>query len=209
VCATADGIGFGGEYFFAMDWRSEMSASNLVPDRLNASQDFLPGTAASAGDAEHKNMNLMKQFYDIGYFFRTLGAQLRFGRISRAPLRLLRLELRGDAAECDWVARPADPWDADLPRPVGDRHASAQALEDAIVVRDLLFGALQGVNTAVFRVYRESPGTEPELVIAGTVTREQSAVRSIRSLAMRAKLLGLQFLLEEGILEPCGPRNAS
>jgi hypothetical protein len=201
VRATADGIGFGGEYIFGMDWRSEMSASNLVPHRFNASQDFLPGTVASAGDAEHKTMNLMKQFYDISYFFRTLGAQLRFGRLSRAPLRLLRLELRESAAECDWVARPADPWDADLPRPVGDRHASAQALEDAIVVRDLLFGALQGVNAAVFRVYRESPGTDPELIIAGTVAREQSAARSIRSLAMRAKLLGLQFGLKDGILE--------
>ncbi len=68
-------------------------------------------------------------------------------------------------------------------------------------VRDLFFGALPGVNTAVFRVYREAAGTEFELIIAGTVTREQSVARSIRSLAMRAKLCGLRFWLEDGILE--------
>lgn len=178
-----------------------MSASNSAPHRFSASQDFLPGTVASFGEAEHRTMNLMKQLYDIGYFCRTLGVQLRFGHLSRAPLRLLRLELRGNAAECDWVARPADPWDGDLPRPVGDRHASVQALEDAMDVRDLFFGALPGVNTAVFRVYREAAGTEFELIIAGTVTREQSVARSIRSLAMRAKLCGLRFWLEDGILE--------
>jgi hypothetical protein len=178
-----------------------MSARNSGPHRFSASQDFLPGTQESAGETKRKTMNLAKQLYDIGYFFRALRARLRFGRFSRVPLRLLRLELRGNSAECDWMARPADPWDADLPRPVGERHASLQALEDAILVRDLLFGALPGANAAAFRVYRESTGTEPELIIAGTVTREKSAARSSRSLAMRAKLLGLQFLLEDGILE--------
>ncbi len=151
----------------------------------------------------------MKRLCDVGYLFRGWGVQLRFGHLSRAPLRLLRLELRGNAAECDWVARTADPWDADLPRPLGDRHASLQALEDAIDVRDLLFSVLQGVDTATFRVYRESAGIERELIIAGTVTRQHSAARSIRSLAMRAKLLGLQFWLEDGILEALsGLKNA-
>ena len=178
-----------------------MSASNSAPHRFNGAQDFLSGSPAPAGEAEHKNVNSMKQIFDIGQFFRGLGVQLRFGHLSRAPLRLLRLELRGNAAECEWMARPADPWDADFPRPVGDRHATLQALEDAIDMRALLFGALPGVDTAAFRVYRESCGTEPELIITGTVTREQSVGRSVRSLAMRAKLLGLQFWLEDGILE--------
>ena len=178
-----------------------MSASNSVTHRFTGSQGFVPGKAESAGEAEHISMSLMMQLYGFSFFVRTLGVRLRYGHLSRAPLRLLRLELRGNAAKCDWVARPADPWDADLPRPVGDRHASAQALEDAIALRGLLFGALPGVTTAVFRVYRGSCSTGPELIIEGTVAREQSAARSVRSLAMRAKLCGLRFWLEDGILE--------
>jgi hypothetical protein len=201
VCAAAGGVGFGVEFNFDKDWRLEMSASNSVTHRLGASRDVLPAKAVSAAEAERTSMSLTMQIYGIGYFIRTLGIQLRFGQLSRAPLKMLRLELRGDAAECDWVARPADPWDADLPRPVGGRHASEQALEDAIAVRDLIFGALPGVNSGALRVYRESADTGPQLIIAGTVAREQSAARSVRSLAMRAKLCGLRFWLEDGILE--------
>jgi hypothetical protein len=178
-----------------------MSATNSVTHRFGASQDVLQAKPAAAAEAPRTIMSLTMHLYGIGYFTRTLGVQLRFGRLSRAPLKLLRLELRGDAVECDWMARPADLWDADLPRSVGDRHASEQALEDAIAVRRLIFCALPGVDSAALRVYRESAISGLELIIEGTVAREHSAARSIRSLAMRAKLCGLRFWLEDGILE--------
>jgi hypothetical protein len=178
-----------------------MSASNSDTHRFGVSRDFLRSKTASAAEATQATMSLTMQLYGLGFLIRTWGVQLRFGHLSRAPLKLLRLELRGDAAECEWVARPADIWDADLPLPTGDRHASEQALQDAIALRGLLFGALPGVKTAEFRVYRESAGTGRELIIEGTVAREQSAAPSIRSLAMRAKLCGLRFWLEDGILE--------
>ena len=186
-----------------------MSASNSIRNRLNAAKDFLAYAAATSVVAEHKIVNLMRRLCDVAYFYRALAVQFRFGHISRAPLRLLRLELRGNVAECDWVARLADPWDADIPRPVSDRHASLQALEDAIDVRNLFFSVLQGVNTAEFRVYREYPGAERELIIAGTVSREQPAARSVRSLAMRAKLIGLQFWIKDGILEAFQPEECA
>jgi len=66
-----------------------------------------------------------------------------------APLRLLRLELYGETVECDWVARPADPWDMDLAPSVSERHASAQALDDAIAIRELLFRLLPDVWTCL------------------------------------------------------------
>ena len=145
-------------------------------------------------------MQVMKRILAIGYFIRSFRVQMRFGELSRAPLKLLRFQVQDDVADCDWLARSADPWDADFPSEVGERHVSEQALQDAIVIRELLFCTLPGVNTAVLRIFRHSSSGDPELIIAGVVARENQAMRYLFSLAMRAKLLGLQFLLENGIL---------
>jgi len=146
-------------------------------------------------------MGMVGQLSQIGYFIRAQRIQMRFGELSRAPLRLLRLELPGNSAECDLMCRRADEWDRDIPGRVSDLNVSTQALQDAIAVRDLLFFALPGVDTASLRVFRESPSGEHQLVIAGTVAREQQTSRYVASVAMRAKLLGLQFWLEDGVLE--------
>jgi hypothetical protein len=146
-------------------------------------------------------MKLAKQVFDIGYFFRAVQVQMRFGDLSRAPLRLLRLELKGDVVECEWIARAADEWDGFIPGHVSEENVSEQALMDAIAVRDLLFLSLPGADTALFRVFRESAAGELELIITGTVAREQSSAQNVSSLAMQAKLLGLQFWLQDGILE--------
>jgi len=146
-------------------------------------------------------MKLAKQIFDIGYFFRAVQVQMRFGELSRAPLRLLRLELKGKSVECEWTARAADEWDEVIPAHVSEGNVSAQALKDAIDVRDMLFGSLPGVDTALLRVFRESVQGSRELIIMGMVTRDESPAGYVVSLAMRAKLLGLQFTLDDGILE--------
>jgi len=142
----------------------------------------------------------MKQLWEAADFVRSLHRRMRFGELTRAPLKLLRLELRGDEAECEWMARPADPWDADLPPSVGEHHASLQALEDSLAVRNLLFYAMPALSSAVFRVYRQAEGERAELIITGTVTREDQAAANVCSLAMRAKLCGLRFWLADGVL---------
>jgi hypothetical protein len=75
-----------------------------------------------------------------------------------------------------------------------------QALEDALVVRDLLFAAVPSVASAVFRVYRQVEAEHAELIITGTVTREDQAAPNVCSLAMRAQLCGLRFWLTDGVL---------
>ena len=102
----------------------------------------------------------MLLLWRIADFGRAMHRQMRFGELSRAPLRLLRVEWKGDVAECDWLARPADEWDRDLPRDKSERNFSGQALQDAIAVRELLFDALPGVDAASLRVFRE-PGHSP------------------------------------------------
>ena len=143
---------------------------------------------------------MIRQFCDIRDTVFRLQVQLRFGRLSRAPLRILRLEWRGDHASCDWVARAQDAWDDDLPQHMGKSNASVQALEDAIQIRDLLFSTLRDISSATLRVYREGTDGSLELIITGTVTRSERFLYRVHSLAMRAKLYGFQFLLNEGDL---------
>lgn len=145
----------------------------------------------------------MKPIWAISDFMRATTRQLRFGELSRAPLEVMRLEWRVDSLECDWMVRPADAWDASIRRPERDRNVAQQALRDAMTLRDLIFSELREVNSASLRAFQRSAADEsPELVIAGTVRRDPAPATGIRSLAMRVKLCGLQFRLDDGRLEP-------
>jgi hypothetical protein len=192
------------EVILAMKTAIKTGADSGVHDSAGVSSI---SRSAIESRKDDRNGTMMKHLCQIGNFVRRLRVQARFGELSRAPLRLLRLQVCGDTAECDWIARPADPWDAALPQSVGDRNASAQALKDAITVRDLLFSVLPELNVAALRVYRQSAGGDMELIIAGSVNRKERAPAVVRSLAMRAKLFGLQFWLDEGILETLQPEE--
>jgi hypothetical protein len=138
----------------------------------------------------------MKQLWEAADFVRSLHRRLRFRKLSRAPLKLLRLELRGDHAECEWLASLAE------------RDTSSQILEDSLAVRKLLFAAMPSLSSAVFRVYRQAEPEHAELIITGTVTRDKQATDDVCSPAMRARLCGLHFWLEADVLgglktQPC------
>lgn len=149
------------------------------------------------------------RLWEAADFLRVLRRRMRFGELSRAPLQLQRFEWRGEAAECDWVARPPDVWDDNVQARVRNRNEATQALADAIAVREVLFKALPGVESAVLRVFRQ-PGREPpELIILGTVSRETPYMPRVESLAMRAKLYGFCFCLEEGLMRPLAVEEQS
>lgn len=143
---------------------------------------------------------LAKRICSVGLFARELRVQLRFGELTRAPLRLIRFEMNANEAECDWIARSPDPWDADLRPEIGRRHASLQALQDAVDVRQLLFAVLPDIHAARLRIYRESAHRGREMIITGHVHRNTPSFRTVRSIAMRAKLLGFRFSLENETL---------
>jgi hypothetical protein len=140
----------------------------------------------------------MKQLWEAADFLRNLHRRLRFRGLSRAPLKLLRLELRDDRAECEWLARPYTSSD--------ERHASLQVLEDSLAVRKLLFAAMPSLSSAVFRVYRRVEREHTELIITGTVTRNEQVADDVCSPAMRAKLCGLRFWLQDGVLGGLQPQ---
>lgn len=145
---------------------------------------------------------LTKRICGVSHLLSDIRTLLRFGTLSRAPLRLLRLLIHENSVECEWIARYQDPWDADLSRDIGRRHSSLQALKDAIDVRSLLFISFPDLATARLRVYRETVAHPRELIILGSVRRQDNTFRSVHSLAMRAKLVGFQFRLDNDHL--CG-----
>jgi hypothetical protein len=144
----------------------------------------------------------MKEFWEVGELVRRIRRRMRFGELSRSSLRLLRLELRGHEAGCDWLTRPADVWATSLPRHIRDRDASLQALKDAVVLRGMLFAALPGVESAQCRAFRQEAREPPCLIVTGTVTREMPSVPRVTSPVMKAKLCGFHFQMDDGVLEP-------
>src|SRR5712691_2472383 len=151
----------------------------------------------------------MRQLWEVADFVRSMRRQMRFGEISRSPLRLLRVELRNDTLECDWITRPPDVWDSSLRRPDRDRNESQQVLLDAIAVRNLVFDALPKIDCAVLRAFRQPAREPPEMILLGTVSREMPEVHRVSSLVMRAKLYGFCFSLEDGFLRPLQVRDRS
>jgi len=143
---------------------------------------------------------LTQQFCGVSRFVREFKTQLRFGRLSRSPLRLERFLIKEEAAECDCIARDPDPWDVGLAREISRRHTALQALRDAIDLRTLLFASLPELSRARVRFYRASHNHSRELIIVGNLLSYESSHRSVHSLAMRAKLVGLHFDLDNGSL---------
>jgi hypothetical protein len=144
----------------------------------------------------------MKELWEAGEFIRKLRRRMFYGEFSRGHLRLLRLEVRSDCAELNWVARPADVWAANLPPHIRDRDVSLQAVKDAIELRDAFFAALTDVEVAEFKGYRQEGRERPRLIISGTVTRDVPALPRLSSPVMKAKLCGFHFQLDDGVLEP-------
>ena len=168
----------------------------------------LPSDPGSSNDwASEGKGGLVKQLCKASQFIQSIRMQLRFGDLTRAPIRLMRLQVIDDVVECDWMARSLDPWDIDRARNVQQRPASLQALRDAIDVRALLFDTMTQAETAHFRVYRESLDHTREMIIVGCAQRNDHSSRGVHSLVMRAKVLGFRFDLDGATFRNLSPKG--
>jgi hypothetical protein len=145
-------------------------------------------------------IRLAEQICNVSQFLGRVRMQLRYGELTRAPLKPLRFAVLADRVECDWLARPQDPWDADLQPGTGLRHASLQTLRDAIDVRSLIFQSFPTLETAYVRIYRDSPDNQQAMIVTGCVQRNDNSSRRLHSLSMRARVLGFRFQLEDDVL---------
>lgn len=121
--------------------------------------------------------------------------------LSREPLLLLRVEWKGDWVECDWLMRPPDQWDKDLPAHLAEENQTLQALRDALSLRQVIFESFPAVINAKLRVFRADGEHRLELVMTGKVSRDNDVFERVASLAMRAKLCGFHFMLNAGVME--------
>lgn len=151
----------------------------------------------------------MRELLDTADFLGRARRRMRFGEFSREPLKLLRLEWKEDAVECDWLMRPADRWDVDLPLHVSSKNRTLQALRDALSLRNLIFDSFSGVNNAELRMFRFGAGQEPELMMTGSVMRTNDVFERVASISMRARLCGFHFTLAGGALERMSPLGCS
>lgn len=143
----------------------------------------------------------MKELLDVADFLGRVRRKLRFGALSREPLLLLRIEWKGDSVECDWLMRPTDRWDKELPVPLARENQTLQALRDALNLRELVFKSFPAVMTAELSMFRADADRRLDLVMKGSVNRTNDSFERVTSVAMRAKLCGFRFSLKEGALE--------
>ena len=144
----------------------------------------------------------MKDLWEVGEFVRKIRARMRFGELSRAPLRLLRLELRA-------IRRDAIGWRVRLMCGqvrclgiFGIATLRCRRFRMRWLCARCFSRPCSDVQSADFRAFRQEAREPPRLVIYGTVTREMPAVPRVTSPVMRAKLCGFHFQMDDGVLEP-------
>ena len=147
----------------------------------------------------------MSALLDTSNFVSQTRRKLRFGELSREPLRLLRLEWKDDSVACDWLMRPSDPWDSYLPLPLARENQTLQALRDALELRESIFRCFPAVEHACLRMFRSDQNGRLEVLMTGSVSRANEVLPRVASVAMRAKLCGFNFTLAEGDLKSMVP----
>jgi hypothetical protein len=143
----------------------------------------------------------MMSIQDAARFLRIVRKKMRLGEFSREPVNLLRIEWTADSVECDWLMRPSDLWDVDLPPHLARENQTLQALRDALTLRNTIFKWFPSVVKAELRMFRIDADQQLELMMTGSVARTDEVSERVGSVAMRARLCGFRFNMSGGVLE--------
>lgn len=143
----------------------------------------------------------MISVFPFARFMKQARGILRNGELSRQPVTLIRLEWKPQRVECDWLMRPSDPWDAFIPAHRARENETSQALKDALTLRNMIFKAFPAVDMADLRMFRLDADQQLELMMTGSIARNEQFYERVPSMAMRAKLCGFQFTLAHGAFQ--------
>lgn len=116
-------------------------------------------------------------------------------------MKLLWLEWKPERVEWDWLTRPADPWDADLPPRLVRERETLQALRDALDLRQMIFQSFPSAMNAELHMFRFDANHQPELIMSGSVARTNEVLERVSSVVIRARFCGFQFTLASGVLQ--------
>lgn len=126
----------------------------------------------------------MRELLHAADFLSRVRRKLSFGALSREPLLLLRFEWKGDSVECDWLMRPPDPWDKDLPTHLAKENQTLQALRDALSLREAIFESFPAVINANLRMFRADSEHRLKLMMTGKVNRFNDVFERVASVSM-------------------------
>lgn len=156
----------------------------------------------------------------ITRFFRKLSAGLRARWLRRsidAALALNRTEVRPDGLCLEardfrlgitWRARKVHPWESDWAADRKARRLVEQTFSDAHAALERLFIALPEVDVIDLKVL-EADATKHGIVISGSISRREFETCRVTSIAMRLRLVGVNYNLVDSRLEPLAPSRAA
>ncbi len=152
----------------------------------------------------------------ITRFFRKLSASLQARWLRRSidtALALNRTEVRPDGLCSEgrdfrlgitWRARNVHPWESELAADRKARRLVEQTFSDTHAALERLFIALPEVDVIDLRVL-EADTTKHGIVMTGSISRREFETCRVTSIAMRLRLLGVNYNLVNSRLEPLAP----
>jgi hypothetical protein len=128
---------------------------------------------------------------------RALGLEPRAGERRRTPA----LGNVSTHLEIEWYAHAIHPWDEDLPLERQEARFAEEAVQHTLVAIRRAFERFPEVDT--LQIVVRDPGKPHPVLFTGRVSRADSAACSATpSPAMALKLLGIDFRMIDGRLQP-------
>jgi hypothetical protein len=145
---------------------------------------------------------------------RRLRAAWRLRRTRGMLVNALALHRRGEARSdglsllevsfkltVNWRARDIHPWDRDLPEVQAAPRLLDQTLQDAEAAVERIFSAFPEANTLELNVFEKDPASN-RVIMSGLVARSDLKRCASSSIAMRLRMLGINYCVANQRLEP-------
>ncbi|HKU24091.1 MAG TPA: hypothetical protein VJQ54_01400 [Candidatus Sulfotelmatobacter sp.] len=145
---------------------------------------------------------------------RNLRAAWKLRRVSRALGKALALHRRGEVRSdglsilegsikltVSWRARDIHPWDRDLPKDRAAGRLLDQTLHDTEDAVERIFSAFPEASSLELNVFENDPSSN-KVIMSGVVERSDLGRCEASSIAMRLRMLGINYRVGHDRLDP-------